>query len=206
MTECSPVISVNSPDDIEFGSVGRPIANVEVRIDSPNDEGIGEICVRGESITPGYRNNPEKTAELIRDGWLHTGDLGRIKDNHLWITGRAKNLIVSAAGKNIYPEEIEEALLESTLILEAVVFGRKKEGKHGEEVCAVIVADKDQLVAMHGVDKNNPDLDRVKESMKVVVDQTNERMAGYKRIKHFVVQFEELKKTSTQKVKRFAYK
>ena len=206
MTECAPVISVNTPEDIEFGSVGRAIGNVEVRIDSPNEDGIGEIIVRGDSVTPGYRDNPGKTAELIRDGWLHTGDLGRMKHGHLWITGRAKNLIVSAAGKNIYPEEIEEALLESTLILEAVVFGRKKDGKQGEEVCAVIVPDTAQLAAVQGVDKDNPNLEEVREIIKGVVDQTNEHVAGYKRIKNFTVQFDELKKTSTQKVKRFAYK
>ena len=206
MTECSPVVSVNTPEDIKFGSVGRPLPNLQVRIDLPNEEGIGEIVVQGDSITPGYRNNPEKTAELIRDGWLHTGDLGRFKDGHLWITGRAKNLIISAAGKNIYPEEIEEVLLESTLILEAVVFGRTKDGKQGEEVCAIIVPDRDQLAAEHNVDRDQPDQTVVAGAIKTVVDAANGRMAGYKRIKHYEIQFDELQKTSTQKVKRFAYK
>ena len=113
MTECSPVISVNSPDDNKFGSVGPPLPNLEVRICEPGENGVGEILVRGDSITPGYKDKPEETAELIKDGWLYTGDLGKLAKGHLWITGRKKNLIVSAAGKNIYPEQIEEALLGS---------------------------------------------------------------------------------------------
>jgi len=132
MTECSPVISVQRPDDIRLGSVGPPLKGVEVRIDGPDSTGVGEIVVRGENCSPGYRDCPDQTAALWRDGWLHTGDLGRLKEGHLWITGRAKNLIISAGGKNIYPEEIEERLMVSDHILEAVVFGRTRPGRHGK--------------------------------------------------------------------------
>ncbi|MCX6834374.1 MAG: AMP-binding protein, partial [candidate division Zixibacteria bacterium] len=156
MTETAPVISVTHPDDIRLGSVGPPLIGVDVRIDNPDEHGVGEITVRGDNCTPGYRNSPEQTAELWRDGWLHTGDLGRIKEGHLWITGRAKNLIISAAGKNIYPEEIEERLLTSDLVLESVVFGQKKQGRQGEEVRALIVPDLDQLEAEFGIDQANP--------------------------------------------------
>ncbi len=104
MTECSPVITANRPEDIQFGSCGAPLDEVEVKIDSPDSFGVGEIITRGKNVTPGYRNNPKETANLIHDGWLYTGDLGKFKNGHLFITGRKKNLIVSAAGKNIYPE------------------------------------------------------------------------------------------------------
>ncbi|MBI5266122.1 MAG: AMP-binding protein, partial [candidate division Zixibacteria bacterium] len=96
MTECSPVVTVNRPDDNRFGSVGPPLDNVQVRIENPDSDGVGEICVRADSVTPGYLGNPARTAELVRDGWLYTGDLGRFRKGHLWITGRAKNLIISA--------------------------------------------------------------------------------------------------------------
>jgi len=206
MTECSPVISVNRPDDVKFGSVGPPLENMKVRIDNLDQSSIGEILVKGDNVTPGYRNNPEKTAELIIDGWLHTGDLGRLKDGHLWITGRKKNVIVSAAGKNIYPEELEERLLESNCVLEAVVFGRKKQNKQGEEVRALVVPDLKQIQADFGIPEENPDLERIKEIVAAVVKDVNAHVAGYKRIASFDFQLEELEKTSTKKVKRFLYK
>lgn len=205
MTETSPVVSANRPDDIKFGSVGPPLTGVEVKIAEPDEEGVGEILVRGANCTPGYRGNPEQTAELLRDGWLFTGDLGRFKDGHLWITGRAKNLIISAAGKNIYPEELEEKLLASTYILEAIVFGRKKEGRQGEEVRALVVPDLEQFQFEFGLDPDHPDRDRIMEVLKRVVAEVNGQMADYKRIVGFIMQFEELEKTSTKKVKRFVY-
>jgi len=205
MTETSPVVSANRPDDIRFGSVGPPLTGVEVRIDNPGEAGIGEILVRGANCTPGYRDNPEETAVLLKDGWLYTGDLGKMQDGHLWITGRAKNLIISAAGKNIYPEELEEKLLTSDYILEAVVFGRTREGRQGEEVRAILVPDLEQFQAEFGLDPEQPDRDKVMAVLKQTVAEVNEHVAGYKRISGFIMQFEELEKTSTKKVKRFVY-
>lgn len=206
MTECSPVISVNRPKDIRFGSVGSPLLNIEVRINDPDGKGMGEIWVKGDNVTPGYRNNPEMTAETIVDGWLRTGDLGTLKNSHLWITGRKKNVIVFAAGKNIYPEELEERLLESSCILEAVVFGRKKQKKQGEEVHTLVVPDLKQMEVDFGIPEENPDLERIKDIVATVVKDVNARVAGYKRITSFDLQLEELEKTSTKKVKRFLYK
>lgn len=205
LTESSPVISANHPDDVKIGSVGPPLRNVEVKIDRANDEGIGEIIARGESITPGYRDNPEQTAELIQDGWLHTGDLGMIKDGQLWITGRAKNLIVSAAGKNIYPEEIEEKLTGSDRILEAVVFGRERTGRQGEDVCAVVVPDL-EAINENASAGDVADQKKAADMVRQVVAEVNADMADYKRITKFEIQFEELEKTSTRKIKRFFYK
>ncbi len=207
MTECSPVISFQRPDDIKFGSVGPPLDNVEVEIHNPDNEGVGEIIVNGDNITPGYRDLPEATAELIIDCWLHTGDLGRNHDGHLWITGRRKSLIVSAAGKNIYPEELEEKLIESPLTLEAVVFGRAKADRQGEEVRALIVPDLEQLVADGLIaDVDSLDLAAINKIIASVVRQVNDNVAAYKRIAAFDVQLDELEKTSTRKIKRFLYK
>ncbi|MCK4606233.1 MAG: AMP-binding protein [candidate division Zixibacteria bacterium] len=207
MTETSPVVSVNRPGSVRFGSVGPPLDNVQVRIHNPDPAGIGEITVRGDNITRGYRDNPQETAALIVDGWLYTGDLGRLDKGHLWITGRRKNIIVSAAGKNIYPEELEEKLLESDCVLEVVVFGRPKEGRQGEDVRAVIVPDMDQFAVAQGPEARPgpPDEDHVTKAIAEVVHQVNERVASYKRIAAFDVRFEELEKTSTKKVKRFLY-
>jgi long-chain acyl-CoA synthetase len=206
MTETSPVISVQRPDDIRFGSVGPPLRGVEVRIDAVDVSGVGEIVVRGANCTPGYRDHPEQTAELWRDGWLHTGDLGHLEHGHIWITGRAKNLIVSAAGKNIYPEEIEDRLMTSDFVMEAVVFGRAKQGRLGEEVCAMIVPNLELLSADPSLPQGQRDQDRVREVIAQVVADTNATMAEYKRIVGFDLQFQELEKTSTKKVKRFVYR
>jgi long-chain acyl-CoA synthetase len=206
LTETSPVLSVNRPHDIQFGSVGPPLPNVQIRIDSMDRQGVGEIVVRGDNVSPGYRDNPEKTAELIRDGWLYTGDLGRFKKGHLWITGRAKNIIVTAAGKNIYPEELEERLIESRYVLEALVFGRAKSGKQGEEVRALIVPDIEQFKAEFGVDPGAPDMDRVRDVIKGVIDDVNSHVADFKRLSGFDIRLEELEKSSAKKIKRFIYK
>ena len=207
MTECSPVVSAHRPNDIKFGSVGSPIPNVQMAIDNPNKDGVGEIVVKGDNVTPGYRGLPKETAELIVDGWLHTGDLGRLDRGHLWITGRCKSLIVSAAGKNIYPEELEEKLTTSPHILEAVVFGHVSKGKQREEVWAMIVPDLEWL-AEEGliITATDPEPAQLRNLMAAVVAEVNEQVASYKRIASFDISLKELEKTSTRKIKRFLYK
>ncbi len=136
LTESSPVISVSHPDSDHCGSVGRLITGIEVRIAAD-----GEILTRGPHVMLGYWRHPEATAEVIRDGWLHTGDLGQLDaDGYLWITGRKKELIVTAAGKNIAPVAIESLLAEELLILQAVVIG---EGRNF--LSALIVPNPDRL-------------------------------------------------------------
>jgi len=206
LTECSPVVTANRPNNIKFGSVGPLMPGIDVKIHEPDESGVGEIIVKGDNVTPGYRNNPEETAKLIRDGWLFTGDLGKFEDGHLWITGRKKNLIVSAAGKNIYPEQIEEKLLESMFIMESVVFGRTREGKQGEEVCAIIVPDFEQFKTERNIDIENPDYKIIENTIKDEVSRINEQMSQFKRISSYEIQFDELEKTSTKKVKRYIYK
>ena len=205
LTETSPVLAAQRIDDIRFGSVGPPLNNVEIMIADPSAEGIGEILARGPNITRGYRGNTEETNKLLNDGWLYTGDLGRMKGGHLWITGRKKNVIVSAAGKNIYPEELEEKLLSSLLISEGVVFGRKKDGRQGEEVRAIIVPDLEQFQAEYDQSFSDPDLRFIREKIGELIAQLNLQIADFKRISGYEIQLEELEKTSTKKIKRFLY-
>jgi long-chain acyl-CoA synthetase len=137
LTESSPVISTGTQEHHRIGTVGRPIKGVEVKIADD-----GEVLTRGPHVMVGYWNMPEDTAQTIRDGWLHTGDLGELEDGFLKITGRKKELIVTAGGKNIAPTYIEALLCEDPLIIQAVVFG---DGKN--YLTALIVPDPDALRA-----------------------------------------------------------
>ncbi len=206
LSECAPVVTLHRPNGIKFDSVGSPIPGVEIEISNPNAEGIGEIKVKGENTSPGYIDNPQATKELLKDGWLHTGDLGKMVKGQLYITGRKKNLIVSAAGKNIYPEEIEAALHLSPFILESIVFGRKKENRMGEEVHAIIVPNLDEMRSRFPEIGSSPDHKIVNEVIETEVQQVNNRLADYKRLIRFEIKFEELEKTSTRKIRRTVYK
>ncbi len=205
LTECSPVISVNIPEDTRFGSVGPPLPGIEVAIDNPSIDGIGEIIVKGDNNTPGYIDNPEATTALRDEDWLYTGDLGKIEDGHIYIMGRAKNLIVTAAGKNVYPEEIEEFLYQSEYIYEAIVVGRKRENRMGEDVCAIIYPDLEQLIADKKVDSKKPEIEIIRDTLALEIKHVNEHLASFKRISKFDIRLKEFEKTTTRKIKRNLY-
>jgi long-chain acyl-CoA synthetase len=202
LSETSPVLSVNSPEQIKLESIGRPLDDVEVRIDKTDSEEEGEIIVRGPMVMLGYYRNASETVKVLRDGWFYTGDIGRMdKDGFLYITGRSKNVIVSAAGKNIHPEEIESLLNESMYIKESLVLGRKIAGSNVEEVAAVIVPDTEILDQMSGAgpDKEQRSLSDI---IQAEVNMASSRLADYKRIKKHYICYEELPKTTTKKIKR----
>jgi len=206
MTECSPVLAVNRPDNICAGSVGPPLPDVEIKINKPGENGIGEIIVRGANNTQGYLDNPEATAGLLRESWLYTGDMGRIEKGRLFITGRSKNIIISGGGKNIFPEEIELYLNQSDYILESLVIGRKKTGKTGEDIWAIIVPDDEQM-EMELAKKIETISDKqIREIIAKVVKDVNNHMADYKRIVNFEIRTEEFEKTTSRKIKRTIYK
>lgn len=206
LTECAPVVSVNLYGDIRFGSVGPPLPNIEAAIDSPSPDGIGEIIVRGQNNTPGYVDNPVATAELIKNGWLYTGDLGRIEGNHIYIMGRRKSMIVTAAGKNVYPEEIEDFLLLSPYIMETVVAGRKRENRMGEDICVIIFPDLVRLQNEGIIAAGELSADKIMPVIESEVKEINRHLADYKRISKIELRFEEFEKTSTKKIKRVLYK
>ena len=179
ITECSPVVSVNRPGMIVTGSVGKVLPCCEVRIVNR------EICVRGDSVSPGYYNDPEATAESFREGWFHTGDLGRLDDRgNLFFEGRLKNLIILANGENVSPEELEEKLYKVDGILDALVYER--EGK----ITAELFVDR-KLV---------PDVSAAWQ----IVSPINRSIAAYKQIADIKLRDEEFEKTVTRKIKRYS--
>ncbi|MBE0502353.1 MAG: AMP-binding protein, partial [Desulfuromonadales bacterium] len=204
ITETSPVIAAESPTHVCTGTVGIPIEHVQVRIDDPNSEGVGEIVVKGPNVMQGYYKRPEATAEVLVDGWYHTGDLGRYdSDDNLVICGRVKNLIVTPNGKNVYPEEIENELMNSPLIAEAMIYGHKVDA-HSEEVYAVIYPDPDALEKYrqeHGDKPLTPE--EIESIIRDEILAAGKNLADYKRIKKFTLRDDEFPKTTTRKIKRF---
>jgi long-chain acyl-CoA synthetase len=202
LTETAPVIAVNTFKDNRFGSVGRPLPGVEVKILKENETAKdGEIITRGPHLMKGYYRNPEKTSEVIKDGWLYTGDIGYLdKDGFLFISGRARNLIVLGAGKKVFPEEVEEVLNKSPYIKEICVLGKmatKGVRKGCEEVYAVIVPNSDLFEAKEKEDKN-----LIKNKIDSEINRLNVNLAEYKRVSDFEIWSDELPKTATRKIKR----
>ena len=126
LTETAPIICTTSPYHFAPGSVGPSVPDVEVKIDNPAKDGVGEIIMRGPNLMKGYYKREDYTAEVVKDGWLHTGDLGFIdKKGYVHITGRAKDVIVLGSGKNVYPEDVEKHYEKSPIVAEVCVFGQK---------------------------------------------------------------------------------
>ena len=188
-----------------MGTVGKPIPGVDVKIHNPDPEGVGEIWVKGPNVMLGYYNNQEATNEAITDGWYHTGDLGCLNDDgFLKICGRVKNLIVTANGKNVYPEEVENEISNSPFIAEIMVYGHRVD-KVSEEVYAMIYPDQDALDGF--AEENNKKALSPQEIEAVIKQEVLERgrnLADYKRIKRFTLRQDEFPKTTTRKIKRFA--
>ena len=205
-SENSPLIAVNTVRYNNHQSVGLPVKYTEIRIDHPNEEGIGEIIVKSPSVMMGYFKKPEITMETItEDGGQRTGDLGMFdRKGFLYITGRIKNLIVTSGGKNIYPEEIELKFGESEVIGEVLVFGRRESEKNrAEEVFAVCVPHYEILSGLY--DKSELTDDFVGELVKREIVKVNRTLPGYKRIRNFTIRKEEFEKTSSRKIKRYLY-
>ncbi len=197
ITECSPLISCNRNNYRKNGSVGRPIIHEEVKIANPNENGEGEICVKGSNVMLGYFENEEATREAFdEDGYFHTGDLGRVdKDGWIYITGRSKNLIILSNGKYVYPEEIETELSRIYGISEVVVYaGESRTDKSMELIVAEIFPDKEAL-ELRGITDVKAYFDRE-------VAEANSRMAPYKKIGLVKLRDEEFKKTTTRKITR----
>lgn len=204
ITETSPIISAEQPSLRQAGSVGRILDGVQVRIDKANEDGIGEIVVRGHNVMQGYYKNPAATAEVLTDGWYRTGDLGKLdQQGVLSICGRVKNLIVTPNGKNVYPEEVEGELLKSPYITEVMVYGHKV-GPAAEEVHAVIypcheALDEYSATAGKGA-LSDADVERL---LRAEVLAACNGLADYKRVKKFTIRADEFPKTTTRKIKRY---
>ena len=203
LTESSPVIAVEDDKYKKIGSIGKALPTLDVKIDEPNEEGIGELMAKGPSIMLGYYENEEATkAALDDDGWFHTGDLARQdKDGYFFITGRMKNVIVLKNGKNIYPEEIESYLNESPLISESLVIGTHKENDDETYVNAQIFPNKEAITEY--LKGTVPTKEEIKKVISDVIANVNSKIPNYKHIKDFAIRDSEFEKTTTQKVKRY---
>lgn len=202
LTECAPLVAGNTDFFKKNDSAGLPIPNVEYRIDNPDNEGVGEIIVKGPNVMLGYYNMPEETEKVLKDGWFHTGDLGKIdEEGFLYITGRCKSVIVTKNGKNIYPEEIEAYLNDSPLISEALVLGVQKENDDETYVNAQIFPNIEAITEQ--LKGTVPTKEEIKKIISNVVSNVNSKIPNYKHIKNFVIRDKEFEKTTTQKIKRY---
>ena len=200
MTESSPLIAVNKMDFSKADSVGFPLQGSEVKIADPDETGMGEIICKGPSVMLGYFDAPDDTAQVLSDGWLSTGDLGYFdNDGMLYISGRKKNVIVTKNGKNIFPEEVEYYLTQSEYILEALVHGIEDERTGDTVVKAEIFPDYDKI----GAEKGELSESGTRDLLKLEIDNANELMPLYKRVKRFGVRKTEFSKTTTRKIKRY---
>lgn len=187
ITECSPLVSVNHDQFNDFRTVGIKLPCIELKVDSPNQEGIGEICVKGDVVMLGYYKQPEKTAEVLKDGWFYTGDYGYINDKEqLVITGRKKNVIVLSNGKNIYPEEIEGYIQRIDYVIEVIVRGVIDEKGNESSLMAEVFLSEEKTPSevLNDIKKVSQDL------------------PAYKQISKVVIRKEEFDKTTSKKIKR----
>lgn len=205
LTETSPVCIMhddfyNSPYD-----TGYPILGLKVKLEDVNEDGIGELCVKGANVMLGYYNNPEQTAAVLKDGWFYTGDLARMNKNGSYtITGRLKSIIVARTGKKIFPEELEYYLEQSSFVKESLVYGLETDDD--VQVAACIFPDYDEIDRELG--KNKPDdgsteyYEAVKSLITGVVHEVNRKVPHFKCIQKITIRKTEFEKTTTRKIKR----
>jgi long-chain acyl-CoA synthetase len=204
LTECSPIVALNRDCYFKDAAAGLPLPGVEVKIDNPGDEGVGEIICKGENVMLGYYQNELATGKVIKDGWFHTGDLGFIDpDGFVHITGRQKNVIVTKNGKNIFPEEVESYLNRSSYIAESLVWGKYDEESGETYVNAQIVPNFEAVEEKLGKDYTDEQLYQL---INAEVKEVNHKMPLYKRIMDFTIRKEEFAKTTTKKIKRYIEK
>jgi long-chain acyl-CoA synthetase len=202
LTETSPILALNKVENFKDDAAGLPLPGVSLTIHDPGPDGVGEIWAKGPSVMIGYYKNEAATAATFEDGWFKTGDLGRIdEDGFLHISGRAKNVIISKSGKNVYPEEVEDILHRSPYLLESMVFG-EADPKLGEVIAAQVVVDAEAFIELsetRGV-QITPEL--INKTVAEEIELVNKQLAPFKQIRKFYIREKEFEKTTTQKVKR----
>ena len=194
MTECGPLIGGNPPKYFKARSGGVPVMNMEVKIDEPNKAGIGEILVKGENVMLGYYKNPEATnAAFTEDGWLRTGDLGRLdRHKNIYIKGRCKTMFLGASGQNIYPEEIEDKLNNQEAVGESLIVER------GGKLVALVFPDETLTKRMT--------FEEIQAIMKANLEKLNRLIPSYSKVSNIEVQDKPFEKTPKRSIKRFLYK
>jgi long-chain acyl-CoA synthetase len=207
LTETSPVLATNTKGHTKHSTVGKAIPGVTLKIDMPDAGGEGEIMAKGDPVMQGYYENEQATKQAFRDGWFATGDRGRLdEDGYLTITGRVKEIIVTGAGKNINPEEVEAELNKSPYVLESLVLGVPSKTGIGEDLGALIVPDYEEVDKRQestGSALTQEDLERL------IRDQVREichSLPEYKHVKKVKMHMEEFQRTATGKIKRYLYR
>lgn len=199
LTECSPILCLNSDKDFIDESAGKPLPGVEVVILDKDEDGIGEICAKGPNIMKGYMDMPEENALVFEGGYFHTGDLGYMNDrDFVFITGRKKSLIVTKTGKNIFPEELELKLAKSKYIEEVLVFG-----VNAEDGDSIVTASVFPVYDTFKDEFGKNDKDFIHYKLMEFVKEVNSTVPAYKAIKKLYIRDEEFEKTTTRKIKRY---
>ena len=203
LTETSGAASATYETDNKVGSVGKPLKGAEIKLDSPDSEGVGEVLIRGDIVFDGYYRNPEATAEAFtEDGWFRSGDLGKFdEDGHLYIVGRAKDVIVLPSGKNVHPEDLEIHYLKTPLVEEMAVIGVRDETAQragAEKLAAIVVPDFEYL--------KQAKVANSKEAIRYALDNLGRDLPEYQRVRDYIIRAEPLPRTGSRKIKRFELK
>ncbi len=194
ITECSPLVCITREGYDDCYTAGVPIGSVQIKLENEDENGVGEVCVKGTSVMLGYYKNEEATKDVMKDGWFNTGDLGKIdKYGRLAITGRAKNLIVLKNGKNIFPEEIENYILSIPYVAEAAVTSWKDENGEESGLCAHVYMDPQS--EMSGAEN-------LEEILRKDITEVCKVLPVYKQVNRIKIRQEEFIKTTTNKIKR----
>ena len=195
ITECSPLVSVNRPKFNDSSTVGVILPCCEVKIENPNDEGDGEIWVKGDIVMMGYYKDKEKTEKVLKNGWFNTEDYGKVNEKgQLVINGRKKNVIVLTNGKNVYPEEIENYILRIPYVQETIVKSVKNDIKQEVALCAEVYLNSDKVKEL--------EIDDVEEQLKKDIFKATKELPSYKHIQKIEIRKTEFNKTTTNKIKR----
>lgn len=200
LTETSPVVAVETENAFKVGSIGKPLPQVEVKLSDINEDGIGELMVKGPSVMLGYYGDEEATKEAIQDEWFYTGDLAKIdEEGYIYICGRKKNVIVLKNGKNIFPEEMEALINKIDGVKESFVFGKQKSDDIEDiKINAKIIFDRKAMLYAYGVE-DDIEIEKVLFNK---IKEINQLMPSYKSIRGIVISEEPLIKTTTNKIKR----
>ena len=203
LTETSPILALNPLQAFKDDAAGIPLPGVTLRINNPNQEGVGEIWAKGPNVMLGYYKNEKATLDAFEEGWFKTGDLGyRDADGFLHISGRLKNVIISKRGENVYPEELEDLLKRSPFVLECMVYG-EQDPKAGEIIAALVLPDAEAFIELsetRGIEITEP---LMREVVGKEIARVNSQVASFKQIVRFYLRDREFDRTTTQKVKRY---
>ncbi|MBQ4054484.1 MAG: AMP-binding protein [Clostridia bacterium] len=207
LTETAPVCIVHNDNYRAADDTGLPLIGVKIRLDNVNENGIGELCVKGPNVMLGYYEDPAATAEVIDDdGWFHTGDLASVNEHGAYkIVGRCKSMIVTNNGKKIFPEEVEHYIDQSDLVKESLVYGRDQDGD--TVVSAIVHPDYEAVDALLAKDGVTPDSTEYAAAVKKVIDKVVsdacKNLPYFKAVRRVFIRPEEFIKTTTRKIRRF---